>query len=414
MHYNSLSENNKICVLPWRAAHITTDGDVLPCCLTSPNFWNKENQNVRKSLSKLSIEDIRHSNEWNNLRKDLLAGIENPTCEFCWQKERQGLKSHRIFNNENYSFLLDDVIFNSDGTLDNNNIGYWDIRSTNLCNMKCIMCNVGASSLWNEEALKNKNNPDYDFVSYGDKAVIYANEHSLEPLENILERHIDKAQAFYFAGGEPLLSPIHWRVLELLVERKMFHVKLIYNTNLLKLEYGKWNALKMWENFDEVNICASLDAVGSRAEYSRTGTVWSTVDKNFREIMKQRPTQTGLNPTLSVLTIGGINELLEWADNCNVNPHRIKLDNILVGPRWLNTDILSNQARKEYWDQFKHQAKKCSNWRVMEHRLTVDINEDEQQTNRLAFKRNIESLDKVRNANILKSCPDLTDFWKSL
>lgn len=406
--------NNKICVLPWRGAYITTSGEVLPCCLTASNHWNKQNHNIRYSLSNSSLEDIRNSDKWNQLRKDLIEGVENPTCEFCWQKERQGLKSHRVFNNENYASLLDDILFNLDGTLDNNDIGYWDVRGTNLCNMKCIMCGSGLSSLWNEEALKNKNNPDYNFKYFGDKAVFYANDHSKEPIESVLERHIDKAQAFYFAGGEPLISPIHWRILEMLVERKMFNVKLTYNTNLLKLDYGKWNALKMWENFDEVNICASLDAVGSRAEYSRTGTVWSTVDKNFREIMKQRPTQTGLNPTLSILTIGGMNELLEWADNCNVNPNRIKLDNILVGPSWLNTDILPNHTRQKYWEQFNHQAKKCSNWRVMEQRLCADINEDKQQENRLEFKRNIESLDKVRNLNILEACIDLLEFWESI
>ncbi len=410
----SRTKDTKVCVHAWRGAYITTSGDVLPCCLTAANHGSKENHNVRHSLSEFLLEDIRNSNKWNQLRKDLLEGIENPACEFCWKKERQGLGSHRTFNNQNNINLLNRITFNLDGTLDNNDIGYWDVRGTNLCNMKCIMCDAGLSSLWNEEALKNKDNPDYNFTSHGDKAVIYANDRSLEPLENILERHIDKAQQFYFAGGEPLISPIHWRILEMLVERKMFHVKLTYNTNLLKLQYSKWNALKMWENFNEVNICASLDAVGSRAEYSRTGTVWSTVDKNFREIMQQRPTQTGLSPTVSILTIGGMNELFEWADDCNVNPHRIKLDNILAGPQWLNTDILSNQSRQEYWNQFKHQAKKCGNWKVMEQRLQADINEHTQQENRLNFKRNIQILDKVRNTNILEKCSDLKEFWESI
>jgi MoaA/NifB/PqqE/SkfB family radical SAM enzyme len=406
--------NNKVCVHPWRSAYITTSGDVLPCCLTAANHWNKQDHNVKYSLSDSSLEDIRNSDKWNQLRKDLLAGIENPTCEFCWQKERQGLKSNRHINNQLHTDILNDITFNLDGTLDNNDIGYWDVRGTNLCNMKCIMCDAGLSSLWNEEALKNKNNPDYNFRYLGDKAVIYANDRSKEPLESILERHIDKAQQFYFAGGEPLISPIHWHILEMLVERKMFHVKLTYNTNLLKLQYGKWNALKMWENFDEVNICASLDAVGRRAEYSRTGTVWSTIDKNFREIMQQRPTQTGLNPTLSILTVGGMNELLDWADDCNVNPNRIKLDNVLVAPRWLNTDILPNQTRQEYWKKFEHQAKKCGNWSVMEQRLQADINEHTQKENRLNFKRHIQSLDNVRNANILEACTDLTEFWNSI
>jgi hypothetical protein len=130
--------------------------------------------------------------------------------------------------------------------------------------------------------------------------------------------------------------------------------------------------------------------------------------------MQQRPTQTGLNPTLSILTVGGMNELLDWADDCNVNPNRIKLDNVLVAPRWLNTDILPNQTRQEYWKKFEHQAKKCGNWSVMEQRLQADINEHTQKENRLNFKRHIQSLDNVRNANILEACTDLTEFWNSI
>jgi len=419
--WNDISDgNNKVCVHAWRGAYITPGGEVLPCCLTAAHKGTKE-KFKKTSLSEFSLEDIRNNDKWNQLRKDLLEGIENPACEFCWKNERQGLKSKRHFYNQTYNNILNDITFNLDGTLDNNNIAYWDVRGSNLCNMKCIMCDAGQSSLWNEEALKHKDNPDYNFVSYGDKAVFYANDRSLEPLESIMERHIDKAEQFYFAGGEPLISSIHWRILEMLVERKMFHVKLTYNSNLLKLQYGKYNALKMWENFDEVYICASLDAVGSRAEYSRAGTVWSTVDKNFREIMQQRPTQTGLCPTLSILTIGGMNELLDWADDCNVNPMKINLDNILIGPKWLNPDILPNQTRQEYWKKFEHQAKKCSNWQVMERRLQADINEHTHlvlgrtvQESRLEFKKQITSLDKVRNTNILEKCPDLKEFWQSI
>ena len=71
--------------------------------------------------------------------------------------------------------------------------------------------------------------------------------------------------------------------------------------------------------------------------------------------------------------------------------------------------------------KFEHQAKKCANWEVTERSLQADINEHTHlvlgrtvQESRLEFKKQITSLDKVRNTNILEKCPDLKEFWQSI
>jgi organic radical activating enzyme len=420
MQYKDLPKNNKVCVMPWRGAYMTTGSEVLPCCLTSANHWKLEDFDIRDSLRKHNIDSIRNSDAWNSLRKDLISGIENPTCEFCWQKERKGFQSNRTFSNQHFPNLIDDIDFNQDGSLDNNNISYWDVRSTNLCNMKCVMCGPGLSSLWNEEALKNyqgTHKNEYYFKPIGDTAVFYANNNVGETIESIVERNIDYVDTFYFAGGEPLINNTHWKILELLIERKMFHVKLIYNTNLLKLDYGKWNALSVWENFESVEVCASIDAIGSRAEYSRTGTVWSTVDKNFRTIQKERPHQTGLNPTTSVLTIGGMQEFLNWADDCQVDKNRIQLSNVLLSPGYLSIDILPQKIKDIYWKNIEDSASLCgkNGFNILKERmLTNKFDIEKQQEKQLQFKRTMKILDDVRNNSILHGCPDLIDFLNSI
>ena len=51
-----------------------------------------------------------------------------------------------------------------------------------------------------------------------------------------LEPHLDHVEQIYFAGGEPLMMEEHYNILEELVRRKRFDVRLIYNTNFTHTE----------------------------------------------------------------------------------------------------------------------------------------------------------------------------------
>ena len=56
----------------------------------------------------------------------------------------------------------------------------------------------------------------------------------------------------------------HYYILERLIEKKRFDVRIRYNTNLLKLKFKKWDNIELWKHFEHVNVLASLDAMDSR------------------------------------------------------------------------------------------------------------------------------------------------------
>ena len=58
-----------------------------------------------------------------------------------------------------------------------------------------------------------------------------------------MQEHIPYLDQIYFAGGEPLIMEEHYRLLNELVRREMFHVRLVYNTNFSKLSYKDQNVL---------------------------------------------------------------------------------------------------------------------------------------------------------------------------
>jgi molybdenum cofactor biosynthesis enzyme MoaA len=60
-----------------------------------------------------------------------------------------------------------------------------------------------------------------------------------------------------FAGGEPLIDPIHYRILHIL-EPYAKNIELKYSTNLTKLNYKKDNVMELWNNFKSVEIRKDL------------------------------------------------------------------------------------------------------------------------------------------------------------
>ena len=104
------------------------------------------------NLREQTVQQARNNTWSNKLRKDLINGVQHKSCRDCWNLENQGIKSLRQhYHNQ---WFLDngyykDFEVNLDGTLNDQNIIYWDVRQTNLCNMNCIMCGPDYSSIWN-------------------------------------------------------------------------------------------------------------------------------------------------------------------------------------------------------------------------------------------------------------------------
>lgn len=290
------------------------------------------------------------------------------------------------------------------------------------------MCGPGLSSLWNQEALDNFDNKETGYNvknPIGDKALFHVNDISREPIESIIERHIDHAQAFYFAGGEPLINDTHWRIIEMLEERKMFNTRLAYNTNLLKLKYKKWDAAEAWKKFPNLSIGASIDAVGYRAEYTRTGTVWNLLEDNFAKGMEINPWAMGISATVNIMTIGGMADLMKWVGKMQVRQNKFIYHNILVSPSYLNINILPMEVREQLWKpiqetldtwdpKWKHIITGTS-LKVLKEKFFNDVPDEEYCiAQRKQFKSKIQQLDRVRGTNILDACPELEDFWNSI
>jgi organic radical activating enzyme len=296
MDKNKLLKESKVfCILPWIHLHTTPSGKALPCCVTEQRITDFGNTNNS------SIEDLINSEAMKELRLNMLNEKETKTCRQCYNFEKEGIGTFRQSSNANYGESYFNEIVqktNSDGSIDDFKMIYFDVRFSNICNFKCRTCAAEYSSQWENEDLKNK-------LTY---ARIIPKNNKPELVDEILT-HIDHIDTAYFAGGEPLITEEHYIILEEMIRRGRTDIILRYNSNLSNFKFKDKDVLSLWKHFKKgVEISASIDHFGKRAEYIRNGTDWNKVEDNLR-ILKNLP-----HINLSINTVLGLYNYLTLAD----------------------------------------------------------------------------------------------------
>ncbi|NDB30478.1 twitch domain-containing radical SAM protein, partial [archaeon] len=242
-------ENKTFCMAPWVHMNIGPNGDVYPCCLMPICDNEQEGEEDGEKLSPLEIKATECDGDprefrmgslmdeslkqiWNNenmreLRRNMIAGKKSSYCTSCYKEEEIGHGSPRQTFNDTYSKHYKYVKeTKEDGTFERFNLVYWDFRLNNICNFKCRMCSPGYSSAWEQEMRKQ-----YNIVGEYPKIDVDMVYQDIEPLYDIVEE-------IYFAGGEPLISDHHYKILNKLIEKfRNRKVKLAYNTNFSTLKY---------------------------------------------------------------------------------------------------------------------------------------------------------------------------------
>jgi hypothetical protein len=234
--------------------------------------------------------------------------------------------------------------------------------------------------------------------------------------EQMLEQ-FEHTEQFYFAGGEPIIMEEHYRILKELDKRKMYHVRLIYNTNFSRTKFKDIDVFELWNKFDSVSIGASLDAEGARAELMRKGTVWEEIVANRKRMMEVCPQVDFYISS----TVGLINSLhvtdfhKSWVEQGLIKPQDFNF-NLLQHPIWQRIDILppeyKEQVKEKYGEHIKWLKTQDSLTRAtkgFESALEWMFSTDNQKHLDLFFE-NTRRYDQIRNKDTLEVFPE----WKEL
>ena len=411
--------SSTICAIPWMHLNFEPNGKVVPCCLTaSHNYFAGD-------LTTQSIEEIWNSDNMKNLRKDMINGVEPSVCRKCFSREKVTGESSRYYHNRDFPEVLKKIpdITLEDGTCTEMELKYWDFRFSNLCNFKCRSCGPRYSSAWVPDAKK---------LRLADQEKVW----SIESVDNrtnfdFLKDQIDVVERIYFAGGEPLLMPEHWQILDLLVEKKRFDVRLSYNTNASVLSYGKKNIIDYWSQwkFGKLEVWPSIDEIGERAELIRSGTIWSKVEENLKELAKHD--NIILRPGITVgawnvhrlpeiinhlINIGVIKRNITKAGLINYNNFFI---NLLELPEHYHVTILSDEFKKKISIKLKdfitaHNRKYNTNITEIFSHILHELEKPFNLGAAKEFLKMTTQLDSLRNENTFKVLPEMLDVKNSV
>jgi radical SAM protein with 4Fe4S-binding SPASM domain len=412
-------KNETLCAVPWMHLNFEPNGKVVPCCLTSHHNY------FAGDLTTQSIEEIWNSDNMKKLRKDMIEGKRPKVCDTCFNKEDVTGVSGRFYHNRDFPDVLKKIpsITLEDGTCTEMDLKYWDFRFSNLCNFKCRSCGPRYSSAWV---------PDANKLGYTDQEKVW-NIEGVEDKTNFdfLEDQIDNVKRIYFAGGEPLLMGEHWHILDKLVENKRFDVKLSYNTNCSVLEYGKKNVLDYWKQWQlgKLEVWPSIDEIGERAELIRSGTVWSKVEDNLKEIAKYDNIIMRPGMTIGAWNVARLPEMITYLTDLGVirrhpNIYRyVNYNNFFINlldhPKHYHVSILPDDYRMstiEKLESFIVEYNKKYNTSI-DSIFTQILHELRQPFNLEAAKKFLivsAQVDNLRKENVFETIPEMEVVRKAV
>ena len=399
-HQNLLTEDPHFCMIPWIHLHGAPDGKAHPCCLAEYTMPVGD-------FKKQTMAEVWNGDGMTEIRRNMLSGKPSKECSRCYEQEKAGFVSMRNSSSQNFGhhIALSDTT-NPDGTLDWFQIRYYDVRFSNLCNFRCRSCGSMFSSNWYNDEVKLHGPQRHPRILHAGRTE--------DDMWEQMQEHIPYLEQIYFAGGEPLIMEEHYRILNELIKREMFHVRLVYNTNFSKLAYKDQDVLALWNKFKSVSIGASLDDSYERGEYIRKGTDWAEIVENRKRMLEVCPkVDFYISATVSAYNAWHVVDFhREWVELGFIKPGDFNV-NIVQSPDTLRIDILPLTIKAdirakvekhiEWLEPLDTMTRATQGYRAM---LSFMDSADRVDLLYGFFKKTLD-LDKIRNEDFYEIFPEL-------
>ena len=352
------------CVSPWMETTLTSNSLLCLCCYAHP-IRDKEGRAY--NLVEDSLEDFWNGDGIKEVRSKMLIGEKVSACQFCYYDESIGKFSRRQeinskwLKSEHYGSYTEDILDRVEKSRTN---GYkvekpplrLDIRPTNLCNLKCRMCNPQSSSkiereqkellesAYDTNVIEQANHFDNSgikkFSNWGgkqDKKRVWKSIYSWSSgIKNI-----------YFTGGEPTLIKEIWDFIDYLKEKNLAKdITLEFNTNCTQ---NPKKLIGTFDSFHSVEILFSVDGYKEVNDYIRFPSKWVEIENNIIKMLDNKRENIGLffAPVIQIYNILDLPRLLKWVNDlsCYYNNHFLK-SITLTGPDFLHIDILPRNVKE--------------------------------------------------------------------
>lgn len=318
--HRKLLAQKTFCLAPWTHMTPMQGKKVRPCCLSDFEIGD---------ISRDPLETIWNQAPLREMRRHMLADQYHPACKMCYDNESVGKSSYRhLINRKMIQHMPRVDRTDADGRVDEFQLNYLHFKINNLCNLTCRMCHPSASSSWHAVAAS------LGKISKDTPVLINANDDGKLMAEFV--KHLPHVDLIRFTGGEPLMMPEFYKILEILLEQGRTDVELYYHTNLTVTKLKNRSIFDLWRRFDKVVVGASLDAEGSRGEYLRGGSKWDDILHNRRSMIEECPdVEFYISPVVTIANAWHLPDFHQsWVEKGLVLPQDFEIQ-ILHEPAYL-------------------------------------------------------------------------------
>jgi MoaA/NifB/PqqE/SkfB family radical SAM enzyme len=435
------NKSSTFCILPWIHLATRPNGDVRVCCTANASgagsIDEKEvglvtKDGIRMNLRDHSLEEIWNSDFMKTTRVQMLNNEIPKSCTKCFQEEAAGIVSKRQWETKIWKNRLDIEQIVDQTTEDGVipfNIPYFDLRLGNTCQLKCVMCSPHDSSSWIKEWTIQY--PKYKSITLKtDQQWDRTYNYTWYQKNNFIDSVKSQSQnikELYFAGGEPLLIPEHYKILEFMVESGAAkNCVLRYNSNGLELPD---NLIELWSKFKQVKFNFSIDALEEKNDYIRYPSKWVNVLENLK-ILDDTPDNITVNIACAVqaLNVLYLDEFVNWKLESNFKKINVKDGAGLIGthlvylPSYLNVRILPSNIK----ELVSKRILSFINTQEHNYRFVTDpygktrwlgllnyMNAEDWSHKLSDFSEYIKICDQQRNTDFIKTFPELACLLKS-
>jgi hypothetical protein len=336
-----------------------------------------------KQTDQVELDKVWNQTEHRDIMSQSQNNIPIPGCRACNKADQSGLPSRRQGSKQLYENYHQDVNISLDGPQG------LDYSVGNLCNLKCMICGPDNSTAWIPDF--KKLNPTVKIEQYNKNyQVVMSNP---ELLKNIKSIH-------FHGGGEPLLSSHHLELLTTIKQVKgLADVRVFYNTN--GTVRASDQELAMWEECKLVELYFSIDDVGNRFNYQRTGADWIKVQENLEWYKQSMPHNHmfNINCVWGYLNLYYLNELVDWYKNNFATNRYGDPTNLIFQKAIGNFSInhVSLNIHKQLLDRFEDYPELCE----LINSLTIDNYKDHSN-----FIQHVSQIDRIRGNQFNDICPE--------
>lgn len=294
-------------------------------------------------------------------RKAMLKGQRPKECEYCWKVEDISDQhiSDRVFKSIIYSKEEINKIGNSEW------YDFVDLKTVELsfsrqCNFACAYCNKDFSTRWQKDL--KENGVYQNLVTNGARAYndltefdTYHEDSESNPYIQAFwkwwdESLKDSLKDIRLTGGEPLLSPTTWNIIEK-VKTDRPDLSFSINSNLGVKDELIDKLIEASKKMNHFSIYTSCEAYGKQAEFIRDGLDYNKFIANLVKLIENANLESlNMMMTVNALAIFSIteflNEMIKLKNKYGARFPALSL-NILRYPDFLNISTLPKDICEE-------------------------------------------------------------------